>query len=145
MKIPLEYNSEKIRLYVTATVKINNKVPIPILFLIDTGSPFTFVDEFNTAKIRLFANNLKFHKDMLLAGTKVGLYSVESAHLSFVTEDNTLFTAEYNELKVSKTEWTRKASVYASTSLIGMDFLLKNGYTLFLDPNRGIAYIDTGT
>ncbi len=72
MKIPLKYGDDRTRLYATATVKINDKAPIPILFLVDTGSPFTFVDEFNTSKIRLFASNLKSYKDMLLGGTKVG-------------------------------------------------------------------------
>jgi hypothetical protein len=73
--MPLELDEERTRLSVVSSIKFDNRPSIPVLFIVDTGSPVTFVDEFVSSKVRIYTKNLVFDHDALLGGTKVGMYN----------------------------------------------------------------------
>jgi hypothetical protein len=59
VKIPLEFDRERENIYVNAGIIISGKPgPFPVSFIVDTGSPVTFIDEFYSSKFRIFAKNL---------------------------------------------------------------------------------------
>ena len=142
LKIPLEYDKTRSRVSITCSVRINGHSPVPVVFLVDTGSQYTFVDEFTTQKVRVFTDNLDPADTILLGGTKIDLYKVGTAEFNFHVGDNQLEKIVYNDLKVSKSGWTRKEAIYSPISLLGMDFLLNNKLTLFLQPDKEEGYIE---
>ena len=46
-------------------------------------------------------------------------------------------------MKVAKTGWTRKEAVYSGASILGLDFFLKNKFSLHINTIRDTAYIET--
>ena len=141
MRIPLIFDDNKERLSVTASVRFSKKAPIPVRFIVDTGSPVTFVDEFVSSKIRIYANNLPLDHSALMGGSKIAMHSAGSVEMSFINQENSLTRMEM-PLLVAKTEWTRKGKIYSGTSIIGLDFFVKNKARLFMDPYNKIAYIE---
>jgi len=143
LQLPLVLDKEKIRLTVVASVNFSGRVPIPVSFIVDTGSPSTFVDEFNSAKVRVFTKNLTFDHDSLMGGTKVAMYKAGEVVMKFKNEAGDLFEIKYNDMKVANTGWTRREAIYSSVSILGLDFFLKNKLSLHIDTVKDIAYIET--
>lgn len=143
MRLPLVFDKDRTRLTVVATVNFSGRVPIPVSFIVDTGSPFTFVDEFNSAKVRIFTKNLTFDRDALMGGTKVAMYKAGNVVIKFRDEANGLFEIKFNEMKVAQTEWTRREAIYSGASILGLDFFLENKLSLHVNPAKNIAYIET--
>jgi hypothetical protein len=141
LRIPLQFDDDKERLSVIASIRFSKKAPIPVLFIVDTGSPVTFVDEFVSSKIRVYANTLPFDHDALMGGSKIAMHSAGNVEMSFIDETDMLARLE-SGMFVAKTEWTRKGKIYSGTSIIGLDFFLKNKAKLFVDPYNNIAYIE---
>ena|GEM_PF-3207385 len=112
------------------------------MFVVDTGSPVTFVDEFVSSKVRIYTKNLTFDHDALLGGTKVGMYNAGKVALNFKNENGTVTSISLNNMKVSKSQWSRKEAVYSSTSIMGLDFFLENKLSLYVSPDKRLAYIE---
>jgi ribonuclease HIII len=115
---------------------------IPVVFIVDTGSSETFIDEFVVSKFRVLTKNLKFSNSMLMGGTKVDLYKLGKVIFNFRDENKNLAQMEFNNLKVSQTSWTKMGTVYSSTSILGMNFLLENKLTLFVNPDKREGFIE---
>jgi len=143
LQLPLVLDKEKIRLTVVASVNFSGRVPIPVSFIVDTGSPSTFVDEFNSAKVRIFTKNLPFDSDSLMGGTKVAMYKAGEVVMKFKNEVGDLFEIKYDDMKVAKTEWTRRAAIYSGVSILGLDFFLKNKFSLHINTIKDTSYIET--
>lgn len=141
MKIPLKIDNIEGRLSVIASVRFQKKVPIPVLFVIDTGSPVTFVDEFESSKIRIYAKNLVLDHKALMGGSKISMHKAGNTSISFLDSEGHQIKAE-SDMLVAKTEWTRKGKIYSGTSIIGLDFLMQNKAKLFVDPYNTLAYIE---
>jgi hypothetical protein len=142
LKIPVVYNNDKSRVFIRTTVYLLDRAPIPIEFIIDTGSPITFVDEFSSQKVRVFADNLTFDRELMMTGTKIGFYKLDKAKIHFKGSEGQIIPIEYNDLKVSKSQWNRPGAVYDPVSILGLDFLNKTNSNLFLDPKRDVGYIE---
>ena len=143
MRIPLDLSQQKDRVSVIATVLVAGHF-IPIKFVVDTGSPVTFIDEFDAKKFRIFTKNLKLDNHLLMAGTKIALYKIGKAVIYFKDESSNLQKMEFDELKVSQSAWSRAGTTYTGTSILGMDFLNENELHLFVDSKNNIAYIGKG-
>ena len=102
------------------------------------------MDEFNSAKVRIFTKNLTFDRDALMGGTKVAMYKTGGVVIKFRNEANELFEIKFNEMKVAQTEWTRREAIYSGASILDLDFFLENKLSLHVNPARSIAYIETG-
>jgi len=141
LKIPLDFNKEGNRISLIANVTFSNHV-IPVVFIVDTGSPETFVDEFVASKLRVMAKNLRFSNSILMGGTKVDLFSLGKVIINFKDENKNLARVGFSNLKVSKTSWTKPGTTYSSTSLLGMNFLLENKFSLFVNPDKREGYLE---
>ena len=124
------------------TVKPHNKTPFPVEFIVDTGSPHTFIDENITSNVRIFALNLAFDSQILIGGTKIGLYKLGDTDLFFADENNQRSTIPFNSMKVSQNARPGSKSVYTATSILGTDFLLETEGSLLVNPSKNIAYIE---
>lgn len=142
MRLPLVFDKARTRLSVVATVGFSGRPAIPVSFIVDTGSPFTFVDEFNSAKVRIFTKSLEFDCDALMGGTKVAMYKTGGVIMKFRDEADGLIEIKYAEMKVAQTEWTRRETTYSAASILGLDFLLENKLSLHVDPAKELAYIE---
>jgi len=143
LRLPLVLDTEKIRLTVVASVNFSGRPPIPVSFIVDTGSPFTFVDEFDSAKVRIFTKNLTFDRDSLMGGTKVAMYKAGEVAMKFKNEAGGLFEIKHSDMKVAQTAWTRKEAIYSGMSILGLDFFLKNKLSLHINTIKDTAYIET--
>lgn len=141
MKIPLDFNKEGNRISVIANVTFSNHV-IPVVFIVDTGSPETFIDEFVASKFRIMTKNLKFSNSMLMGGTKVDLFNLGEVVINFRGENKNLVRVKSKNLKVSQTSWTKQGTIYSSTSILGMNFLLENKFSLFVNPDKREGFIE---
>ena len=142
MRIPLELDKNRTRLSVTVSVKLSGRSAIPVVFVVDTGSPVTFVDEYNTSKVRIFAKNFPFNHAALLGGTKIAMHDAGPALMGFRAEAGGLATIAFDALRIARTEWTRKEATYSSTSVLGLDFLLKSKAALHVNPYKKTAFME---
>ncbi|MDE1857429.1 MAG: hypothetical protein KGH98_05145 [Candidatus Micrarchaeota archaeon] len=142
MKIPLEFDKTRTRLSVVATVRIKSRGPVPVAFILDTGSPVTFIDEFVSSKVRVYAKDLEFDHDALMGGTKIAMHRADEVYMNFRDMGGELAGIEFDDMMVARTEWSRKEAVYSSISILGLDFLLKCKARLFVDPSENTAYIE---
>jgi len=140
LRIPLDFNKEGNRLSVIASVKFSGRT-IPVLFIIDTGSPETFIDEFVASKFRVSTKNLKHSNSIIMGGTKIDLFIVGKSFINFKGKNSDLVSVEFNNLKISQTAWTRTGSIYSSTSILGMNFLSETKLSLFVNPSKREGYV----
>jgi hypothetical protein len=141
LKIPLDFNKEGNRISVIVNVTFSNHV-IPVVFIVDTGSPETFIDEFVACKFRIMTKNLEFSNSMLMGGTKVELFNLGKVIINFRDENKNLIRVGFNNLKVSQTSWTKQGTIYSSTSILGMNFILENKLSLFVNPDKKEGYFE---
>ncbi len=127
---------------VSCTVTPKNRTPIPIVFVVDTGSPHTFIDSVSAARARIYTKNLNQHAVTLMGGNKVGLFMLGEAKINFRTPSNALFTVQIEGMKVSEDMRSGKRSITSPISILGMDFLLESKSSLFVDPFDKVAYLD---
>ena len=142
MKIPLDFDKERTRVSVVASIRFESRTPIPVLFVVDTGSPVTFVDEFVSSKARVFTKNLKFDHFALMGGTKIAVHDAGGVNIGFKGENGALVQMPFDAMKVTKSEWKRKEAIYSSVSIIGLDFLLENKLVLYINPAKRMAYLE---
>ncbi|MDE1833619.1 MAG: hypothetical protein KGH58_04340 [Candidatus Micrarchaeota archaeon] len=147
MQIPLDfYKSAKgseLRLRALATITFGDRPPVGVAFIVDTGSPVTFVDEFISSKVRIYTKSLEFDHDALMGGTKVAIHRAGRVSLDFRDSKGSLRRIDVKDLMVAKTGWTRKGAIYSSVSILGLDFLMENKLALHINPSKGVAYIET--
>ncbi len=127
---------------VSCTVTPRDRIAIPIVFVIDTGSPHTFIDSVSAYRARIFTKNLTQHAVTLMGGNKVGLYMLGEARINFRTQNDDLFAVPLKGMKVSEEMRSGKRSITSPVSILGMDFLLESKSSLFADPFAKVAYLD---
>ena len=145
MKIPIDFSPNKDRISLICSVRFAPKnLPLPIKFVVDTGSPETFIDEIDLLRFRIQAQSYPYSNDMLMAGTKVALHKIGKSAIGFRDASNNLQNMTFDSLKVARTAWTRKGAVSAGTSILGMNFLISMKMHLFVDPANDTAFISDG-
>ncbi|MEM5869593.1 MAG: hypothetical protein QXR09_00260 [Candidatus Aenigmatarchaeota archaeon] len=140
MKIPLDFNKEGNRLSVIATVNFSGRC-IPVVFIVDTGSPETFVDEFTTSKFRILTKNLQLDHYMIMGGTKIALFKLGKVKINFKDINGNLASIDFSNLKVAETAWKRAGMIYSSISILGLDFLAETKLSLFVNPSKKEGYL----
>lgn len=144
MKIPLDFTPQKDRISIIGIVRLPPKnLPLPIKFVVDTGSPETFIDEIDLLRFRISAEQYPYSNDMLMGGTKVALHKLGKVNLNFRDSENNLHIVSFNDLKISRSLWTRQNALATGTSIIGMNFLFDTKLHLFVDSSNGIAYFSS--
>ncbi|MGC8993710.1 MAG: hypothetical protein ACP5JK_03025 [Candidatus Aenigmatarchaeota archaeon] len=140
IRIPLEFNKEGNRVLVTATISFSNLF-IPTIFIVDTGSSETFVDEFTLSKFRIYTKSLSFDSYVIMGGTKIALYKLGKVKLIFRDINRNPVAIDFNSLKVSETAWRRVGKIYSPVSIIGLNFFLETQLALFVNPSKMEGYI----
>ncbi len=130
------------RLRASASIRFGDRAPIVVTFIVDTGSPVTFVDEFVSSKARVYTKNLNFDHGALMGGTKVAMHNAGSVTMNFRDTADSLAAFQFTNIMVAKTQWTRKEAIYSSVSILGLDFLIETKTKLVVDSNNNTAYLE---
>lgn len=141
-RIPLKFGKDEARLYLTAAVKFAEKPPIPITFVVDTGSANTFVDEQQTSAMRIFARSYKFLKYSHLGGTMISHHEVGGVKMTFYTSEKARKDIKFDGITIVKNAKPGKSAIYEPVSIIGMNFLEETNASLYVNPSKGEAYIE---
>jgi len=143
VRIPLKFDGDRENIYINAGIVIPGKPgPFPVSFIVDTGSPVTFIDEFYSSKFRVFAKNLPLGSPIYMGGTKVDLYKLSAVEMIFRDEKDKPIAINFEDMSVAKTAWTRKEARYVGESILGMNFLKNTKSSLFVDPSNALAYME---
>lgn len=102
------------------------------------------VDECYTSQRRVYTNNLKRSKEILLGGSRIELYSADKTTLNFRDENGKIVALETDRLCVSRNLGSVAGGQqrYSGVNLLGLNFLLEQKATFFMDVANNIAYIE---
>ncbi len=110
---------------------------IPIIAIVDTGSPITLIGISDLKRMRL--SNLQLNKligknnEVNIGGGKVVTRILEEANLKFGTDLNINMPIQF---PINSNENSFQPS------LLGVDFMLKSKARLVFDPNKKEAYFE---
>lgn len=144
MKIPLLINEDRLELEsIVHAPKYRTGIPL-ITFIVDTGSSRSFIGYGDALKLHLPINHLEFKEHMRFGGTKFGLYKMKGVYMSFLNEENRAEKVELGEFYVAKPTKGGEERFLAQQlpSIIGLDFLIKNCYSLHVNPSKDISYME---
>lgn len=144
MKFPLEFIGGSI--FLPGIVSSSNyRLGFSKLsFIIDTGSPTTFISEKDALSLQIPFKALRFKEHMRLGGSKYELLSGKRIKIYFKTDESKLTSFDF-DLIVAKT--TKKTHIgiqeaRSCPSIIGTDFLIQNNLGLIFWPSKGIYYLE---
>lgn len=146
MKIPLEYVDGRIFVKTTVSVAGAHIGLFPIYFVIDTGSPETFISEGEAIKVNLPLGKFSFEKHTSMGGSKYELNILrKSTTFYFKSEEGKSVKITLPLIKVSK--GTKKGQIdrqiaFNFPSIIGTDFLEKNGFVLYCNLKENKCYLE---
>ena len=141
MKIPLHFYPKKNRVEVFCTIRFPPRgIPVPLNFVVDTGSPETFVNEVEVMRFRIRAESYPASNCILIGGNKIRLHKVGKAVIIFKNDKGEGEAIEFSDLKIAKSLRSGKKSVQTGASILGLNFLTEAGLYLYLNPAKDIAY-----
>jgi len=124
---------------IMASVKMPQHL-IPLsYFLIDTGSPYTFISQSECEMMRINLNNCKTFERMDIARSQVELKDLGTATFNFHVGNDTLASFSYKALGGS----SRSAGYYPS--ILGRDFLEEFNLGISRRRNDGHRYLEFET
>ena len=156
MKIPLEVDEKietpkdqkpslEIRINLIGSMLFPRIGLRPIKFIVDTGSPRTFISTTDAIKFGL-ENYIKEDslKDSVRMGeTEIILGHIENTVIYFKDENSKLCTLKIPELCVAKTKiMIDPTKIMRLPSILGMDFLKEFDFNLHYLRAPNIAYLD---
>jgi hypothetical protein len=144
MKISLQFINGAIVLagvVSSATYRIGFR---KIYFVVDTGSPKTFISEKDALAFQLALSALRFKEHIRLGGSKYEILSGKEVKLYFKTDDGKPVSFGF-DLAVARTTKKSQEGIHESRScpsIIGTDFLIKNDLGLYFYPSKSIYYLE---
>lgn len=141
LKIPLAIEaSDKISL--SAILKCSRRnILLSVKFIIDTGSPFTFLGWDDAAKQERLLKNLRIKETALMGGGKMNIAEIPDAvALMFKNENGELCALELPNFSLADRP-SKKGDMF-SPSIIGLDFLRSNNFKLVVDMKNKQAYLE---
>jgi len=141
MRIPL--NIEKTGFVTTIGTIRSERLRIfkSIKFILDTGSPKSFLSELDAHLLNIPFAKLNFTESALLGGTKIALALIDVS-ISFLDEKNNVKKYNPKNFYVAKGMWTKHGIVSATPSILGSDFLKETEMALYFNPSKSIAYLE---
>lgn len=144
MKFPLKFVNGSLILsgvLTSASYRVGFK---RIIFVVDTGSPKTFISEKDALTLQIPMNTLKFLEHMRLGGSKYELLTGKPIKLYFKTDDEKSkdFDLDITIAKTTKTSQEGIQEAMSCPSIIGTDFLIKNGLSLIFRPSKDVFYLE---
>ena len=146
MKIPLKVEEDiagATRITTHLFLRSEDKRIVGIIkAIIDTGCPETIISSEDRKRIRVSSiaiDSLEGKEgDIILAGEKIDTKKIEKMFINIRGYE--IEMPIYISLKT--TAFLEKEE-YPIPSIIGMDFLLKTGFTLVFNPRKKLAYFET--
>ena len=141
MKIPLQVYDFAGGLRAMAHILIRSEKPhlfIPVEAIFDTGSPETILGLIDLKKMRISPiqlQELEGRKNpMIMGGGEVKTKILSEAKLKF---------GEYFECVMPIQIPVKEISGTAQSTILGVDFLTKNNFRFFFDPNKRESYFES--
>ena len=72
----------------------------------------------------------------------MGMYGLSKVEMHFRDEKGSIASFDFKRMMVAKTEWRRKTAYYTPTSILGLDFIKDTKSSLFINPEKNLAYIE---
>jgi len=144
MKIPLQIVNGR----VTVSAVIHSakyRTYGRINFYVDTGSNETFISQSDALRLHIPSSTLTFLRHAKIGGSTYELKRINEIKLYFKTEDEKAEIITLPEFAVMQgTKKTEEAIQEANStpSLIGTDFLMINGFALYFNPAKSVAFLE---
>ncbi len=117
------------------------KVMTNIKFVVDTGSPYSFIGRDDIERNDRLLHNLVVKKRALMGGGVVDITEIpDSVILNFHDENGKICKLELPGFSVTETPSSKHK--FTSPSILGLDFLKEHGFVLFVDMKNGVAYLE---
>lgn len=146
MKIPLTYADGRIFINAVITCISAHIGYTPIYFIIDTGSPISFISEEEAKRANFPLNKFTFETHTRMAGGKHELKILKKpVSLYLKNEKGNSSILKLSSLKISQsTSKAVKEKEVASQfpSIIGTDFLEENNLILYCDLKNNNCYLE---
>ena len=114
---------------------------IGIKFIIDTGSPYTFIGKDDAARQTRLLQNLAVRNQAFMGGGKINIMNIPGPlTITLKQEDEQTFSMNLPYFGYSDKMATKGLNV--SPSIIGMDFLKEQDFKLFVDMKNKVAYLE---
>ena len=148
MKIPLRINKQFDELMISATAIIKAphvRRPLPLEFLIDTGSPWIALAPRDVRKTNIPISVLKKptkYVTILFAGAKFWRYLLENASVYLVDELSKIVKIDLPTVSVLWPTKGKPEEFDSIPSVLGCDFITIGEFHLHFDPNNAIAFLE---
>lgn len=132
LKIPLVVETSD-RITLPAIFRCSKRIALfSLKFILDTGSPYTFLGRDDALKQDRLLKNLRIKERTLMCGGAMNIEEIPDAvTLMFKKENGEMFSLELDNFAISDRP-SKKGDLF-SPSIIGLDFLRDNGFKLFID------------
>lgn len=114
-------------------------------FIVDTGSPQTFISEGDALRLNLPLNKLKFREHMRMAGSVFEVLEMRNVGLYVKTDEERSEKIELPYIGVARGTKKDSKSIQIAQSfpnILGIDFLKQNKLALYFNPSKNIAYLE---
>ncbi|MFH1209679.1 MAG: hypothetical protein V1663_02730 [archaeon] len=140
IRIPLMFVDNQVRVNALLYAPNYRVTYKPISFIIDTGSPKSFLSEGEALRINFPLNSLTISEPIIrMGGSKYHLFTTKPISLLFKTDDKKLHKINLEKFSVSKaskkTDEAKRES-HNFPSIIGTDFFIINNLVLHFNPNK---------
>ena len=144
MRIPLDFVGDSIVLQGFLRAE-SYRIPYKkVMFVVDTGSPKTFISERDALAFQLPFSALSFKQFIRLGGSKYELLGGKHAEVYFRDDDGKPFKFDY-DLTVARTTKKTQDGIAESRScpsILGTDFLIQHRLGLVFRPAKAEYYLE---
>lgn len=142
MKIPLRLVDGILRVNVILLSKNYHFGAAHVTFVVDTGSDTTFISESDALRLQIPMKALEATQIFQMAGSKYSLLFGKECNFYFKTFENKTLRISVPNLPISRST-TKKTQVDPNIpSILGMDFLIRNGLSLYFNPQKDAMYLE---
>ncbi|MBI2668056.1 hypothetical protein HYX17_04800 [Candidatus Woesearchaeota archaeon] len=116
-----------------------------IVFVVDTGSNETFISEGDALRLNIPINKLSFERHIRMAGSTFELLKTKSLSIIMRDEENKTQKIDLDFSYVArgtKKSDKEKNIALSFPSILGLDFLEKNKFSLVVTPHMDLAYLE---
>jgi hypothetical protein len=148
MKIPLRIRKQfdELMAFANATIRDPHiRRPVPIEFLVDTGSPWIAVAPRDVKKVNISIPTLKKPQKfvtILFAGSKFWRYSLENASVYVLDETGNMVKVDLPTVSVLWPTKGKPEEFDSIPSVLGCDFIALGEFQLHFNPSEMIAFLE---
>jgi len=144
MKIPLQYINGTIFLSALLRAQSYRVLFKGFAFVVDTGSPKTFISEKEALQFQIPTRALSFKEYIRLGGSKFEILTGKKGELYFKTDDGRSKKYDFSVVVVKTTRTTREGIQESRScpSILGTDFLTQHNLGLVFRPAQGVYYLE---